>query len=53
VMDSDSLFVVYNNGLDESVHDAAIDFVSATYVPEPTMLMVALAALPLLARRRS
>jgi hypothetical protein len=29
---------VFNTGLDEDIHDASIDYVSETYVPEPGSL---------------
>jgi hypothetical protein len=35
VADSLSLFLVYNNGLDEAVHDAAIEWVETNLVPIP------------------
>lgn len=33
--DSDSVWTVFNAGLDDTLHDAAIDYVGATYVPAP------------------
>lgn len=33
-------FVVFNNGLDEAVHDAALDHVQAAIVPEPGSCML-------------
>jgi len=33
---SDPIWIVYNNGLDEESHDAAIEWVNAHAVPEPT-----------------
>jgi hypothetical protein len=41
--DSDPIYVVYNNGLDEAVHDAAIEWVEAHLVPEPATWVLALA----------
>lgn len=53
---ADPIFIVYNNGgLDEAIHDAAIDYVNTTLVPEPSsvvMLAVGAAGLALAARRR-
>ena len=50
------LFLVYNNGLDEAVHDAAIDWVQTNLVPIPEpsavmLLIVAAAGLIFLPRR--
>jgi hypothetical protein len=55
--DSDPIYLVYNNGLDEQIHDEAIDWVQAQLVPEPsTWLLAALggsaAAIARLRRRR-
>lgn len=33
--DSDPIYLVYNNGLDEEVHDLALEWVEANLVPEP------------------
>lgn len=38
---SDPFYVVYNNGVDEEIHDAAIDWVQANLVPEPSSLALA------------
>jgi hypothetical protein len=37
---SDPLYIVYNNGLSESIHDEAIGFVETSVVPEPSMWML-------------
>ena len=46
------LYVVYNNGLSESQHDAAIDAAEAAYVPEPAMAGLLAGVVALLRRRR-
>jgi len=43
--DSDPLFFVYNNGMDEAVHDAAVDWVQVHLVPEPASWALMAAAL--------
>lgn len=48
---SDPLYVVYNNGLSEETHDAAISAVEASLVPEPTTLAMLAAGGGLLLRR--
>jgi hypothetical protein len=51
IADSQPLFVVYNNGLSEATHDAAIEWVEANLVPIPepaTMLMCGIVALGLM-----
>jgi hypothetical protein len=54
--DSDTLYFVYNNGLDEEVHDQAMDWIQNTLVvPEPSsyvLMATAAAALGLIARRK-
>lgn len=53
--DSDPIYFVYNNGLDEEVHGEAIDWVQTSLVPEPggMLLMAAgLAGLAVCAWRR-
>lgn len=53
VTTSDPLYIVYNNGLDEEVHDAAMDHVQSTLVPEPaTFGALGAGAAGLLMRRR-
>ena len=50
---SDPIYVVFNNGLSEEQHDAAIEYVTATIVPEPAAAGLAAAASgALLLRRR-
>jgi hypothetical protein len=50
---SDPIYVVYNNGLSEEVHDEAIDWVQTHLVPEPSTWMLALTGCAaVLARRR-
>lgn len=43
--DSDPFYVVYNNALDEEIHDAAIDWAQMNLVPEPTSYALMAAAL--------
>ncbi len=54
--DSDVLYLVYNNGLDEAVHDEAIDWVHTNLVvPEPSswiLMATALASIGACHRRR-
>ena len=40
VAGSEPLFIVYNAGMSEEIHDAAIDYVGATLVPEPSSLLL-------------
>lgn len=35
IASSDPIFIVFNNGLDEEVHDSAIEWVNTNLVPEP------------------
>lgn len=49
---SDPFWVVYNYGSTEVQHEAAIDYVQANYVPEPSAIGLLLLATPLLLRRR-
>jgi hypothetical protein len=46
---SDPIYFVYNNGLDEEVHDEAIGWVETNLVPEPATWVMAAAALAILA----
>jgi len=49
---SDPIYLVYNNGLSEAVHDAAIDWVQTNVVPEPgTWAMLGLTGLALVGYR--
>lgn len=51
--DSDPIWIVYNHGLDEEDHDAAIAWVEANLVPEPSALvLLGGGAVALLRRRR-
>lgn len=50
---SDPIYIVFNNGLEESLHDSAIDWVNETLVPEPALLGAIGGAVGLLTRRRS
>lgn len=54
--DTDTLYFVYNNGLDEEVHDQAMDWVQNTLVvPEPSsylLMVTAAGALGLIVRRK-
>jgi len=50
--DSDSVWTVFNAGLDDTVHDAAIDYVEATYVPAPASLALLGVGAVLAPRRR-
>ena len=53
VADSAPLFIVYNNGLSDAANDTAVDYVNATYVPEPAALgLAAVGGVGLLRRRR-
>ena len=51
ILPSEPLFIVFNNGLDEAAHDAAIEYVTANVVPEPASAGMLLAAAGLLLRR--
>lgn len=48
---SEPLFLVFNNGLSESIHEDAIDYVRLNVVPEPS-LVLGMGALPLAALAR-
>ncbi len=52
---SDPFFIVFaTEGMDGNTHDAAVDWVAANLVPEPTSLaLLGLGGLALIARRRS
>lgn len=52
VINSDPLFIVYNNGLSDEQTDAAATYVNATYTPEPASLGVLGLGATLLLRRR-
>jgi hypothetical protein len=39
--DSDPIYFVYNNGLDEQVHEQAIDWIQTNIVPEPSTWLLA------------
>lgn len=48
------MFIVFNNGLDEEVHDLAMSYAQSLLVPEPSSIaLVALAGLATLRRRRA
>ena len=49
---SEPIYVVYNNGLTESQHDAAIEAATAAYVPEPGVATLLSGVLVLTRRRR-
>ena len=55
VLPSEPFSIVYNNGLEEAAHDAAIEYVTGNVVPEPASagVLVAGAAGLLLRRRRA
>ena len=40
IADSDTRYIVYNNGLNEAQHDAGMAYVAATAVPEPSTLVL-------------
>lgn len=52
---SDPVFVLFNNGLDEELHEASIEYAETTLVPEPTsaVLLAGLGGLALIRRRRT
>ncbi len=52
IADSDSIFVVFNYGEDDEIHDAAIEFLEAALIPEPTSLALFGAAGVFAMRRR-
>jgi len=52
---SDPIYLVYNNGLDEEVHDAAMEWVEVNVVPEPAswaLMGTALAAIAFVGQKR-
>jgi hypothetical protein len=49
LLNSDPIYLVYNNGLDEEIHDEAIGWVEMNLVPEPTGIAIVAPALALLA----
>lgn len=49
VADSDSLWLVFNNGVSEEQHDSAIEFIEQTLVPEPSAWMLMATSLGALA----
>ena len=54
IQPSDPIWILYNHGLDEEVHDQAIDWVNTNLVPEPTAIgSIALGSLLLIRRRNS
>ena len=52
IAESEPIWFVFNNGLDEGVHDAALDWVGSTVVPEPGVIGLLGIAIPMLLRRR-
>jgi len=52
IASSEPFWVAFNNGLDEGVHDVAIDFVNNSVVPEPGALGLLGITIPWLMRRR-
>lgn len=52
VATSELSYIVYNNGLTETQHDAAIDAVAAAYVPEPATAALLTGVLAIMRRRR-
>lgn len=52
ILDSDSIWIVYNNGMDEADHDLAIEWVEQNLVPEPASACLLLAGGTLFLRRR-
>jgi hypothetical protein len=51
IANSDPIYIVFNNGLSEALHDVAIDWVNQNLVPEPALAGV-LAPLVMRGRRR-
>jgi hypothetical protein len=52
---SDPIYIVYNNGFDEEIHDEAIDWVQTNLVPEPSSYLLmgtALSAISLIGWRK-
>ncbi len=51
---SDPVFVLFNNGLDEQLHEASIGFAETNPVPEPTSpaILVGLGGLAMSRQRR-
>jgi hypothetical protein len=49
---SDHLYLLYNNGLPEEAHDAAIEFVQSNLVPEPSCTLALILLSALVPRRR-
>jgi hypothetical protein len=52
IASSEPFYVVFNNGLSESIHDEAIDYVASTLVPEPAMF-AGMLSLTCIRRRRA
>ena len=50
--DSVVIYTVFNAGLDEDAHEAALEYVESVYVPAPGASMLAIAGLAGLTRRR-
>ncbi len=52
-MDSEVIFTVFNAGLDEEIHDAAVEYAESVLVPAPSSAgLLALAGLSAMTRRR-
>lgn len=49
---SDPVFLVYNLGLDEELHEESLEYIEANLVPEPASAMLVAAGTTLLVRRR-